>query len=108
MVTLANAASPCAGRLARALSESKRCSKKIRIASIAAAAFLASPAFAGWSLAQPAQLEPIDGQRIIRDVVVNGRLIEGFSDGSTANDLRSVPSWIDESNALDRRPQPSW
>jgi hypothetical protein len=82
--------------------------KKIRITSIAAAAFLASLAFADWSLAQPAHLEPIDGQRIIREVVVNGRLIEGLSDETSGNDLRPVPSWIDQSDALDRWPQPSW
>jgi hypothetical protein len=80
----------------------------VRIAAIAAATLLASPAFAAWPFAQPAQLEPIDGQRIINEVVVNGRLIEGLSDETPANDPRSVPSWIDESNALDRRPQPSW
>jgi hypothetical protein len=82
--------------------------KKVRITSIAAATFLASPAFACWSLAQPAQLEPIDGQRIIREVVVNGRLMEGLSDPSPANDLRPVPSWIEQSDGLDRRSQPSW
>jgi len=82
--------------------------KKVRIASIAVAALLSSPAFAGWSLAQAAQLQPIDGQRIIREVVINGRLIEGVPDESSANELRPVPSWVDQSSILDRRPQPSW
>ena len=81
---------------------------KVCITSIAAAALLSSPAFAGCSLAQPAQLEPIEDQRIIREVVINGRLIEGVSEGSLANELRPVPSWVDQSSALDRRPQPSW
>ena len=80
--------------------------KKAHIVSIAAAALLSSPAFAGWSLAQAAQ--PSDGERIIREVVINGRLIEGVSEGSLANELRAVPSWVDQSSALDRRPQPSW
>jgi hypothetical protein len=82
--------------------------KKVSIASIAAVTLLASPAFADWSVAQPTQLEPIDGQHIIREVVVDGRLIEGVSEGSLANELRPVPSWVDQSSALDRRPQPSW
>jgi hypothetical protein len=82
--------------------------KKVRITSIAAATLLASPAFAGWSRAQPAQLESIDGQRVIREVVVNGRLIEGVADESPANELRPVRSWVDQSNAPDSRPQPSW
>jgi|GraSoiStandDraft_16_1057320.scaffolds.fasta_scaffold54944_6 hypothetical protein len=103
----ANAAGPCAGRIARALEESN-VFKKIRIASIAAATLFASPAFAGGLVAQPTPLEPIDSQRIIRVVVVDGRLIEGVSEESLANELRPVPSWVDQSSALDRRPQPSW
>ena len=80
--------------------------KKARIVSIAAAALLSSPAFAGWSLVQAAQ--PIDGERIIREVVINGRLIEGDRDESPTNELRPVPGWVGQSSALDRRPQPSW
>jgi hypothetical protein len=82
--------------------------KKIRITSITAATLLASPAFADWLVAQPTQLEPIDSQHIIREAVVDGRLIEGVSEGSLANELRPVPSWVDQSSAVDRRPQPSW
>ena len=78
--------------------------KKLRITSIAAAMLLASPAFAGWSLAQPAQPEPIDDQRIIREVVINGRLIAGVA----ANELRPVPSWVDHGNSVDSPPQQSW
>jgi hypothetical protein len=74
--------------------------KKVGITSIVA--LLATPAFAGWSLVQPAQPEPIHGQRIIREVVVNGRLIEGVRDESPANELRPVPGWVDQSSALDR------
>jgi hypothetical protein len=80
--------------------------KKARIISIAAATLLSSPAFAGWSLAQAAQ--PIDGERIIREVVINGRLIEGDRDESPTNELRPVPGWVGQSSAVDRRPQPSW
>ena len=82
--------------------------KKLRITSIAAATLLAWPAFAGWSLAQPAQPEPSDDQRIIREVVINGRLIEGVSDDSAANELRPVPSWVDHGNSVDSPPQRSW
>jgi hypothetical protein len=63
--------------------------KKARIVSIAAATLLSSPAFAVWSLAQAAQ--PSDGERIIREVVINGRLIEGDRDESPTNELRPVP-----------------
>ena len=79
--------------------------KKTRIASIAVAAFLSLPAFAGSSLAQ---LEPIDGERIIREVVINGRPIEGVRNESPASELRPVPGWVDQSDAFDRRAQPSW
>ena len=82
--------------------------KKVRITSIAAATLLAWPAFAGWSLAQPAQPEPSDDQRIIREVVINGRLIEGISQESPANELRLVPSWVDHGNSVDSPPQRSW
>jgi hypothetical protein len=80
--------------------------EKGRIASIVAAALLSSPAFASWSLAQAVQ--PIDGERIIRELVINGRLIEGDRDESPTNELRPVSGWVDQSSALDRRPQPSW
>jgi hypothetical protein len=43
------------------------------------ATLLASPAFAGLPSAQPAQVD-FDGQRIIREAVVNGGLIEARSD----------------------------
>jgi hypothetical protein len=83
--------------------------KKLRITSIAAAMLLASPAFAGKSFAQPAQHEGSDGQRIISEAVISGRLLEeGSGDEVVANELRPVPSWVDHSSALDRRPQPSW
>jgi hypothetical protein len=77
---------------------------KVRITSIAAAALLASPAFAAWPFDQPAQAEQIEDQRIIREVVVNGGLIEADSDedppmssgrfqiGSTKAALRSTAS----------------
>jgi hypothetical protein len=68
---------------------------KARITAIAAATVLASPAFAASPFAQPAQGEQIDAQRIIREVVINGGLIESDSD------------WIDGGGALDRaRRQP--
>jgi len=72
------------------------------------AAILASPVCAGWSIAQRGQAEPIDDQRTIREVVVNGRLIEGVSDDSAANELRPVPSWVDRDNSIDSQPQRSW
>src|SRR5262249_33807567 len=98
----------CAGRLAKALQESKML-KKVPVTSSAAAALLVSPSFVGLSLAQPAQLEPIDSQRIISEVVVNGRLIEaGAGHEALANEVRLVPSWVNRSGALDPRPQHSW
>ena len=42
------------------------------LTSITAATLLASPALAGWPSAQPAQIDALNGQRIIREVVVNG------------------------------------
>ena len=52
---------------------------KVRIMAIAAATLLASPAFAGWPADQAAQLDLLGGQRIIREIVVDGHLTEtGF------------------------------
>jgi hypothetical protein len=79
---------------------------KIRIASIAAAALLVSPAFAAGPLAQDASPEQIDSQRIIREIVIDGILIEAGSDEALTNELRL--SWLDQSSALDRQHQHSW
>ena len=81
---------------------------KIWLTSMIAATLLASPAFAGWPSAQPAQVDAVDGQRIIREVVVNGGLIAAGSDEAPANELRPVPRWIEHGSALDRRPQRFW
>jgi hypothetical protein len=78
---------------------------KTRITSIAAAMLLASPAFAGWPLPEAAQAEQIGDQRIIREIAVDGALIEPGSDEAPANEMR--PSWDDHSSALDRRHQHS-
>ena len=78
----------------------------VRMTSIATATLLASPAFAGWPFVQPAQVEQTEDQRIINEVVVNGRVIETGSDEAPANELR--PSWGDERGALDRGRQRSW
>ena len=80
---------------------------KVRIMAIAAATLVASPAFAGWPADQPAQLDLI-GQRIIREIVVDGHLIETDSDDVLANELRPVPDWINGSGALDRARQHSY
>src|SRR5690349_17949279 len=48
---------------------------KLWLTAITAATLLASPALAGWPSAQPAQVDPVDGQRVIREVVINGGLI---------------------------------
>ncbi len=56
---------------------------KVRIMAIAAATLPASPAFAGWP--------------IIREIVVDGHLIETDSDDASANEPRPVPNWIDGS-----------
>jgi hypothetical protein len=85
----------------QALKENKML-KTIRIAWIAAAMAVASPAFAGWPADQPAQLDLIGGQHIIRETVVDGRLIEMGSDAAPANELRPVPSWLDQGGALNR------
>jgi hypothetical protein len=82
--------------------------RKVRITSIVVATLLASPAFAGWPADQPAQLDLIGGQRIIREIVVDGHLTETDSDAAPANELRPVPNWIDGSGALDRARQHSY
>jgi hypothetical protein len=79
---------------------------KLLIFSIAAAMLLASPAFAGPPLTQRAQIEPIDGQRVIPEAVVNGRLTEAQADAAPAIELRPVPNWLDESRDL--LPQYTW
>ena len=82
--------------------------KNVRIAWIAAAMVVASPAFAGWPADQPAQVDPIGGQHIIREIVVDGHLTETRSDDAPANELRPVPNWLDGSSALDRARQHSY
>ena len=74
--------------------------KTARIASLAAAALLASPAFAAWPLDRAAQAEQIGDQRIIREIVVDGAVMEPSSDEAPANELR--PSWVDERSVFDR------
>jgi hypothetical protein len=74
---------------------------KVRIMAIAAATLLASPAFAGWPAEQSAQVALVGSQRIIRELVVDGHLIETSSDDAPASELRPVPNWIDGSGALD-------
>ena len=80
--------------------------KTARIASLAAAALLASPAFAAWPLDRAAQAEPIGDQRIIREIVVDGAVMEPSSDEAPASELR--PSWVDQYRILDRPHQHSW
>jgi hypothetical protein len=60
---------------------------KVRIMAIAAATLLASPAFAGWPADQAAQLDLLGGQRIIREIVVDGHLTETDSDAAPASEL---------------------
>jgi len=79
---------------------------QIRMISIAAATLLASPAFAGGSLAHAAPAEQVGDQRIIREIVIDGSPIDADSDEAPANELR--PSWLDQSSALDREHQHSW
>jgi hypothetical protein len=78
---------------------------KIWLTSMTAATLLAAPAFAGWSSSQSAQIDAVDGQRIIREVVVNGGLIGAESDEPPPNELRPIPDWIDHGSTLDRRAQ---
>jgi hypothetical protein len=68
---------------------------KILILSMAAATLLASPAFAGPPPTQAAQVESIDGERVITEAVVNGRLIKAESDAAPTNEL--LPIWLGES-----------
>jgi hypothetical protein len=98
-------------RLRRSLSQSARREEtqvlnRVRITSIAAAMLLASPAFAGWPMDRGAQAEPIGDQRIIREIVVDGRLMEPSSGDAPANELR--PIWVDQHNVFDRPYQQSW
>jgi hypothetical protein len=74
---------------------------KVRIMAIAAATLLASPAFASWPAEQSAQVALVGSQRMIRELVVDGHLIETGSDDVPASELRPVPNWIDGSGALD-------
>ena len=75
---------------------------KARIMAIAAATLLASPAVAGWPADQPARVALVGGQRIIREIVVDGHLIETDSDDAPASELRPAPSLLDESLGLPR------
>jgi len=74
---------------------------KAWIMAIAAATLLGAPAFADWPADQPLQVDLISGQRIIREIVVDGHLIETGSDDAPASELRPDPNWIDGSGALD-------
>jgi hypothetical protein len=74
---------------------------KAWIMAIAAATLLASPAFAGWPTDQAAQLDLVGGQRIIRELVVDGHLTETSSNDAPASELRPVSNWMDGSAALD-------
>ena len=80
--------------------------KKVGIASIVAATLLASPAFAAWPLDRGAQAEQIGDQRIIREIVIDGAVMEPSSDVAPASELR--PNWIDQRSVLDRSYQHSW
>jgi hypothetical protein len=80
---------------------------KIWLTSMTAATLLASPAFAGWSSSRSAQIDVV-GQRIIREVVVNGGLIGAEADEPPPNELRPIPDWIDHGRTLDRRAQHLW
>ena len=81
---------------------------KVRIMAIAAATLLAPPAFAGWPADQPAQLDLIGDQHVIRELVVDGQLTETGSGDAPANELRPVRSCIDGSGALERARQHSY
>ena len=58
---------------------------KIWLTSMTAATLLASPAFAGWSSGQRAQIDAAEGRAIIREVVVNGGLIGAESERTSAD-----------------------
>jgi hypothetical protein len=79
---------------------------RVRITSIAAGVLLASPAFAAWPLDRGVQAEPIGAQRMIRELVVDGAVMEPSSDEAPASELRS--NWIDRSSVIDRPYQHSW
>jgi hypothetical protein len=79
---------------------------QIHMLSIAAAVLLTSPAFARGPLAHAAPAEQVGDQRIIREIVIDGRPIDAVSDKAPANELR--PNWLDQSSALDREHQHSW
>jgi hypothetical protein len=79
---------------------------KARITSIAVATLLASAASVGWPWAPSARAEQIEGQRIIREIVVDGAVMEQSSDEAPANELR--PTWIDHRSGLDQPYQHSW
>jgi hypothetical protein len=102
------AAGPRAGRVTGVRLQEKTMLGKISLTSMTAATLLAWPAFAGWPSAQTAQVDAVDGQRIIREVVTNGGLIGADSDEPLANELRPIPDWIDHGSALDRRPEHLW
>jgi hypothetical protein len=98
-------------RLRRSLSKSAHREEtqvlnRVRFTPIAAAVLLASPAFAAWPLDRAAQAEQIADQRIIREIVVDGRLMEPSSGDAPANELR--PIWVDQHNVFDRPYQHSW
>ena len=46
--------------------------------------------------------------RIIREVVINGRLTDADSDEAPASELRPAPSWLEDGGALDRQHQHSY
>jgi hypothetical protein len=80
--------------------------RKICFVSLAATTLLTSPALAAWPLDRGAQAEQIGDQRIIREIVIDGAVMEPSSDEAPANELR--PSWIDQHSVLDRPYQHSW
>jgi len=45
------------------------------------------------------EAEQVGDQRIIREIVIDGRPIDAGSDEAPANELR--PNWLDQSSALD-------
>jgi len=81
---------------------------KLWLTAITAATLVASPALAGWPSAQPAQIDLLDDQCIIREVVIDGGLIGAESNEPPANELRPIPDWIDHGSNLDRRPRHLW
>ena len=61
-----------------------------------------------YTTALPKPLVPIGDQHAIRELAVDGHLIETGSDDAPANELRPVQSGIDGSGALDRVRQHSY